>query len=653
MRTGRVAAWLVAGCLALAGCAEAQAEEEEKLPSAEAAAEAFVAALATGDFTGVPLAGFTAEQVAADRAELLAEAKGLTLSTHLDGVTTAATTSASGHNTATAAYTITWRLDGSEATAQSHATSQLRLTRPDSTHERAEWQAVWDVAALDPSLEPGEHIEVTATAPERGRILGLFGAELVSNQEVYRVGIDKMNLGGKSATGLARQLAKVLDIDADAFAARVAAAGPRAFVIGLTVRADDLERYRLGERDFGAGVLAQRAVVPLAPTADFAKALLGTSGEATAEAIEESDGLLQVGDYVGLSGLQKLYDTVLRGSRGLRVTAVGTEGAAGTVIAQSDPGEGHDVVTTLDVEAQMAAEAVLEDVEGPSALVAIKASTGEIVAAASGPGSEGYSTATLGQYAPGSTFKVITALALLRAGYTPNSPVECPRRATVDGRVFTNFSSYPASSEGQVTLAEAFAQSCNTAFVKLASEVSQQDLADAAQALGVNLEFSVGPEVFGGSVPAEAGATEHAASMIGQGQVLMAPLDMAIVAASVAASERVVPHLVTQPEPEAAATETAVPGLTEAEAEQLQYLMQGVVTRGSGSVLASVADGIGAKTGTAEYGSDIPPQTHAWMIAYMGDLAVAGFVETGDSGSGTVGPLLKDFLTKMKAVDLG
>ncbi len=73
--------------------------------------------------------------------------------------------------------------------------------------------------------------------------------------------------------------------------------------------------------------------------------------------------------------------------------------------------------------------------------------------------------------------------------------------------------------------------------------------------------------------------------------------------------------------------------------------MRGVVTQGSGRFLASVPGApVLAKTGTAEFGCEEPLQTHAWMIAVHGDLAVAVFVDVGDSGSGTAGPLLDRFL---------
>ena len=75
--------------------------------------------------------------------------------------------------------------------------------------------------------------------------------------------------------------------------------------------------------------------------------------------------------------------------------------------------------------------------------------------------------------------------------------------------------------------------------------------------------------------------------------------------------------------------------------------MRAVVTEGSGRLLADVPGQVGAKTGTAEFGEPGPDgslPTHAWMIGYRDDLAVAVFVERGESGSGTAGPVLAAFL---------
>jgi cell division protein FtsI/penicillin-binding protein 2 len=117
---------------------------------------------------------------------------------------------------------------------------------------------------------------------------------------------------------------------------------------------------------------------------------------------------------------------------------------------------------------------------------------------------------------------------------------------------------------------------------------------------------------------------------------------MAAVAASVGAGRTVVPRLLLD---QLADGSGAAKPLTRSEAAALRSLMRGVVERGSGSVLASLPPPpVLAKTGTAEFGDKAPLETHTWMIAVHGDLAVAVFVDVGESGSQTAGPVLLQFL---------
>jgi cell division protein FtsI/penicillin-binding protein 2 len=190
------------------------------------------------------------------------------------------------------------------------------------------------------------------------------------------------------------------------------------------------------------------------------------------------------------------------------------------------------------------------------------------------------------------------------------------------------------------------ANSCNTAFITARNKVSQADIADAAASLGLGVDHDLGFPAYFGSVPAsdaEAGSeTGHAASLIGQGKVTASPMAMAAVAASVDKGSVVVPRLLPAQKTDDTAPKTP---LTPAEARQLRTLMRGVVTSGSGSFLASVPGApVLAKTGTAEFGDKAPLQTHTWMIAVHGDLAVAVFVDVGQSGSQTAGPILLQFL---------
>ena len=266
------------------------------------------------------------------------------------------------------------------------------------------------------------------------------------------------------------------------------------------------------------------------------------------------------------------------------------------------------------------------------------------MAAANGEGNRGQSLATVGRAAPGSTFKVVSALALLRAGLTPKSSVTCPLTVTVNGRKFSNYSDYPRNHLGTIPFRTALAQSCNTAFIGQRGKLDKSPLRDAAVSLGFGTDYDVGFPSFFGSVPSDPSATGSAAAMIGQGKVEASPMVMAAVVASVAEGETVVPHLIDGTQ----ATPKGKP-LTHHEARQLREMMRAVVTEGSGRVLSTL-DGptVLAKTGTAEYGASKPLKTHAWMLAAQGDLAVAVFVNNGKSGSSTAGPLLRTFLAKAR-----
>src|SRR5215218_3804332 len=247
------------------------------------------------------------------------------------------------------------------------------------------------------------------------------------------------------------------------------------------------------------------------------------------------------------------------------------------VLFEVKPVAGKPLTTTLNIGLQQLAERTLANTKPASALVAIRPSTGAIVAAANGEGNRGQSLATVGRAAPGSTFKVVSALALLRAGLSPQSSVKCSPMVSVNGRKFSNYSDYPRNHMGTITFRTALAQSCNTAFIGQRGKLDKGALRDAAVSLGFGTDYDVGFPSFFGSVPDDPSATGRAAAMIGQGKVEASPMVMAAVAASVASGETVVPHLIDGTQ----ATPKGKP-LTEQEARQLRKMMRGVVTDGSG-----------------------------------------------------------------------
>ncbi|WP_226346305.1 penicillin-binding transpeptidase domain-containing protein [Agilicoccus flavus] len=509
------------------------------------------------------------------------------------------------------------------------------------------WRGTWSNAVVAPGLAPTDRLGATRRDAPRGRITGAGGAVLVTERAVRRIGISRPETASVAqARTSARRLAALIDIDPRAYEAAVAGAGPQAFVEAIVYREPSRELAaiagRLGPIPGATSVADAR---PLAPSATFAAPILGRVGEATAEIVEASKGKVRAGDTTGLGGLQSAQNDRLTGSPGFVVEAIPTDEGSPRALFEVPARRGSDVRVTLDLTRQVAAEAALAGVRPASAIVAIRPSDGHVLAAASGPGGTGGSTATLGQYAPGSTFKAVTALALLRAGLTPQTPLACAATTTVDGRVFKNYDDYPAARLGRIPLQDVVAHSCNTGLIAARDRLGPDSLAEAAGALGLTATPSLGVPAALGTVPATTGGTDVAAAEIGQGRIVSSPLGMATVAASIAAGRPVRPVLVTEPAASApSATPVAAP-VTAPEAQALRGLLRRVVTGGSATFLARAPGGpVMAKTGTAEYGTDTPPRTHAWMIAIQGDLAIAVFVADGAGGARTAGPLLADVL---------
>lgn len=674
----RASALVAVASLLLVACTDPEDGEPEAVEAQPevAAAHALAEALTTGDFAAAPLSEED-RQLAVEQTEtVLGELAGV-LPRTVEVTWSSSSYDEDGGTAADAALTWTWDVPGADED----------WTYPVSVHlvaaeEGGPYLTTWSRELLAPDLGEDGVLAVEQTSAPRGQVLGADEEVLVTNTEIFRVGIDKTYIDRDEWEDRATELAEVLDLDdPQAYADRVLGAGDRAFVVAMEVRQDDPGDVDLDAVRGVDGVNLVPAERELGPTSGFAGEILGRVGEATAEIIDDSDGAVQQGDQVGLSGLQRVHEDTLRGFPGLTVSiAAGEDDAEATEVFTSEPVRGQPLRTTLDADLQTLAEGILADQDSPSALVAIQPSTGQVRVAASGPASEGWSTATLAQYPPGSTFKVVTLLALLRSGMELDDSVTCAQALDVNGREFENYPGYPDDSLGDITLEQAIAQSCNTALMDQRDQVSAADLASAAESLGLGRGDSVdlGYPLFLGSLPEEAEGTQLAAEMIGQGQVLASPLAMAAVAASIAREERVTPQLILPAEEADGAGEAgedASPGeegtqatdgsaessdggatddatddadevatpLTHTEATLLQQAMRAVVTDGTARALRDVpGDDVFAKTGTAEGAEDA---THGWMIAIQGDLAVAVFVgDGGAGGAATAGPLMEQFL---------
>lgn len=271
-------------------------------------------------------------------------------------------------------------------------------------------------------------------------------------------------------------------------------------------------------------------------------------------------------------------------------------------------------------------------------MVAIKPSTGAIVAVAQNDNTDG-TIAMSGQFPPGSTFKLATGYGALAAGKTtPSATVDCPGHIVLHGRRIQNENAFDL---GTVSVTKAFAASCNTSFAGLGMTLSPAQFAAAPKQLGLGAKWNLPVPAFSGSVPVPASTSEQVEDAFGQGKDLASPLAMAAATATVAKGSPVSPTLLAGAK---AAKPTAEPRASVL--ASLKKMMRAVVTDPDGTAhqLHGLPGDVGAKTGTAEFGTDTPPKSHSWCVGFRGDLAFAVFIRGGKKSSPTAVPAVKKFL---------
>jgi cell division protein FtsI/penicillin-binding protein 2 len=593
-------------------------------PKPEDTARAFLQAWGRGDSAA---AAGLADDAAAARAGIDGFRSGLAATA---GTITPGEVSTEGEDRASARYTAEWTLPGVDRPWRYDGA--LPLVRGNES-----WRVQWGPSDLHPDLQAGRTVKVVRELPERAALQDAAGRPLFSRAQVVTVGVEPRRVTDLRA--LAAALAAALEVDAAGVVADVSKAKPTAFVPVITLRRADYERVK--PRIYTLpGTVFQTGERLLGPTARFAQPLLGRVGEATAEVLKEAGTGYRAGDQLGVSGLQRALNDKLAGTAGARIEARGGGGTEPAVLGEVTGSPGQPVRTTLDRAVQEAADAAVATARTPAALVAVRPSTGEIVAASNNAKAP-YDLALSGRFPAGSTFKIVTATALLDAGVVqPGSAVDCPGTTVVYGKQFQNEDRFAL---GRVPLRTAFAKSCNTTFTGLSQRLDDRALPDAAAAYGIGAQWSLPVTSFGGSVPAPKDDTEKAADAIGQGRVEVSPLAMALVTASVVKGGAVTPALLAgQPGTPSAGAPSGPPAKV---LPALRDMMRAVVTEGTATQLAAVPGGpVSGKTGTAEYGTAAPPRSHAWFTGWRGDLAFAVFVQDGQSSKTTAVPVANAFL---------
>ncbi len=416
--------------------------------------------------------------------------------------------------------------------------------------------------------------------------------------------------------------------------------------------------YREYNRDRGPIVVAGKAIASSSPVDD-----------AFGYQRSYADGPL----YAPITG----YYSVLYGRGGLeRSMNTSLNGSADSLfynrvqdlITGRQP-HGAAVELTIDPKVQQAAWDALGDQKG--AVVAIDPRTGAILALVSKPSYDPNLLATHDTtaataawtrlladpndpmvnralngdtYPPGSTFKLVTAAAALQSGMTPDTPIPAPDLYTLPGTTTTlkNYGGERCSPTGAMTLSDALRISCNTAFAGVGVQLGSAALRSQAEAFGFDTELSVPLPVTPSRFPAEGkiDAAQTALSAIGQYDVRVTPLQVAMIAATIAnGGEEMKPYLVaTVRDQDLTVIDTTKPSalgrpISTSTASALREMMLTVVNDGTGVAARIPGVQVAGKTGTAQTTDGAAP--HAWFTAFAPAdaprIAVAVVVEHGGS----------------------
>lgn len=511
-----------------------------------------------------------------------------------------------------------------------HSSLQLRL-------RGSRWRVLWRPATINPAFGRSGHYVVSDDWPERAAIYAAGGTVISPAQPRSVV------IGLEGSFVKDRRLLEKALVAAGASTAAVAAAisaavaSPTSFVPVLTVNWARYEQLKAALYPLpGVFFHAEGGIGSTPPALVGVVGSLGSINKSELSVLGPPYGVTSV---VGQSGLEQAYQTQLAGVPAVTVAAV--SGGRDKVLARFPGKAGTPLHTTIDLPIEEDAATALAAAPGyEAALVALDASTGRVLAVANT--SQGSDLALEGTQPPGSTMKVITSTALIGRGLSPSSSATCPTTIDVDGEIFHN-----AGAEGAVPdLLQAFTVSCNTAFIGLTmANLNYRSLHDAASLYRIGTDLKVGMPVFSGSVPVNDGQTDLAASGIGQGRVVMNPLDLAMVAGDVDEGVVRTPWI----------TETA-PGRTQPTASlsgtlvaDLHEMMLSVVESGTASGTGLPA-GTYAKTGTAEYGTGNPLPLDAWLMGFNGKIAFAMVdVDAPGNGGPVDGPIVAHFLDSLGA----
>jgi penicillin-binding protein 2 len=555
-------------------------------------------------------------------------------------------------------------------------------------------------------LAEENRINIQLIPPARGLILDRNGKLIAGNEQNYRVVITKEGAGDVQT--VMNRLSHLIPLTEDDMGRVLRDVGRNSSFVPIPVADrlswDDLSKIALNAPAL-PGVTPDVGLSRIYPRdTDFAHVVgyVGPVSEKDLEGVENPDPLLHIPKFqIGKIGVEKWMEDTLRGSAGNKKIEVNHVGRVMRELERTEGDAGADLRLTIDADIQNFVQARLGDES--AACVVMDVNNGDIIAAVSAPSfnpnlfvrgisSRDYNVLTendhrplankvvQGVYPPGSTFKMVTALAALSDGQIDtDTVVRCPGYLESGGR---KFHCWRSGGHGKVGLVEALEQSCDVFFYDVAQRVGIDKIAAMGRRLGLGQRHDLPMSAISeGNMPDKAwkqakykqdwriGDTINAS--IGQGYVLASPLQLAVMASRVATGMAVAPRLVreidgkevpfVEPEPLGIDTSKMVAvrdGMTQVVNNQhgtgysARIVNAGLKMAGK-SGTSQVRNISAAERETGVVGNnDLPweQRDHALFVAFAPvdapRYAVAVVVEHGGGGSTVAAPIARDALLR-------
>jgi penicillin-binding protein 2 len=543
------------------------------------------------------------------------------------------------------------------------------------------------------SMSENNRLRFVPVAASRGAIMDRGGKVLVSNRPSFSLAVVPQEV--KDKDGLLDQLVRLLGLDRAELEERWKKVKGRAkyypVVLASNISRDQVEiieenRLRL------PGVEIEMKPVREYSSNVLAAHLLGYIGEISDEEIDKKsyEGY-NPGDYVGKNGIERSWEQELHGNDGGRQLEVDARGRVLRTISESYPTVGNSVVLTIDAALQKQTERAFGDQAG--AAVAMDVNSGEVLAFVSNPAFDpalfsgklpadiwkSYlddkrhpleNKALTGQYPPGSTFKVITALAGLEEGKINDSTsVNCNGAYELGG---STFKCWNKRGHGTTTLKKSLRESCDVYYYQLGERLGVDSIAKTAQKFMLGSAMGIGlNNEKPGLIPTSEWKQKrlgkrwyHGETLpvsIGQGYVLMTPIQMASMIATVANEGTVYrPFLVKRIVDTDGKTlkefKPEVLGRTGISPANFRLVKQGLFSvvndpGGTGGAARLYDVRVAGKTGTSQVvkmrdsksGTPYQFRDHALFVAFAPydkpEIAVAVIVEHGEHGGSAAGPI--------------